>query len=97
MASKKIEQELTRILNQIEGYTNRHQVEELSYLVGQVDNEERACLIVQAVNLFPEMLEVLGELVGCYGLDGSLQVPNDESSKARLAKARSLLAKVKKE
>ena len=34
MASKKIEQELTRLMYQVEGYKNHNQVEELSYMVG---------------------------------------------------------------
>ena len=34
MASKKIEQEFARILNQVEGYKNHNQVEELTYLAG---------------------------------------------------------------
>ena len=34
MAPNDIEQELTRILYQVEGYKNRNQVEELTYLAG---------------------------------------------------------------
>ena len=34
MASKKIEREFARILNQVRRYKNHNQVEELSYMVG---------------------------------------------------------------
>ena len=34
MATAEIDHELTRILNQVKGYKNRNQVEELTYLAG---------------------------------------------------------------